>query len=267
MRFREVAPCPALGPYVRLYWLLELDDPLVFGPPERVGPDGLLELVFHYGEPMACRFDGERFERQPRSVAISQTRRFLEFKPEGKSGLLSVRFQPWGACHFLHPPLSAIADRQTPLEALWGAAAIELEERLAEAYGDHAKISLVEDFLLAQLQRNHRADIEPLVRAIWDRGGQISIPQFCQELGIGERRLQRTFEACLGTNPKRFARLSRFLHSCSLLRAGMGLDLTETGLICGYYDQSHFISEFRAFSGMTPGEFVSGGNLSFLELD
>ncbi len=267
MRFLEILPCPTLRPYVRLYWLLELDDPVAFGPPERVSPDALLELVFHYRTPMACRYDGERFERQPRSVAVSQTRRFLEFRPEGRSGLVSVRFQPWGACQFMDLPLSEIADRQTPLEALWGRAARELEESLAEASGDRDRISLVERFLLDQLHRHRKTDVEPLVRAIWDRRGQVAVPEFCRDLGIGERRLQRTFSAALGTTPKRFARLSRFLNACSLLRGRDSLDLTEAGLICGYYDQSHFISEFKEFSGMTPGEFTSAAKLSFLEMD
>ena len=80
------------------------------------------------------------------------------------------------------------------------------------------------------------------------------------------RRLQRTFAAALGTTPKRFARLARFLHACSLLRSGCGPTLADAGLACGYYDQSHFIAEFRAFSGMTPREFVNAANLSFLEI-
>lgn len=267
IRSREMAPCPALQPYVRLFWLLELDNAGDFGPPQRVSPDGLLELVFHYRTPMACRYDGERFDRQPRSVAISQTRRFLEFKPVARSGFVSVRFQPWGACHFLNLPLSEIADRQTPLEALWGPTALELEERLAETSGDRAKVTLVERLLLDQLKRHHKADVEPLVRAIWSRRGQISVPKLCRDLGVGERWLQRTFATALGTSPKRFARLSRFLHACSLLQSRHGLALTEAGLICGYYDQSHFISEFKEFSGLTPGEFVETANLSFLEVD
>ena len=69
------------------------------------------------------------------------------------------------------------------------------------------------------------------------------------------------------TTPKGFARLSRFLHACRLLRARRHATLTDAGLACGYYDQSHFIAEFKAFSGITPGEFLATGNLSYLELD
>ncbi|MFQ5527822.1 MAG: helix-turn-helix domain-containing protein [Thermoanaerobaculia bacterium] len=267
MRSRELIPCEQLRPFVRLIWVLELDEPADFGPPERISPDGLLELVFHYSTPLACRYDGEGFERQPRSVAVSQTRRFLEIRPDGASGLVSVRFHPWGAYHFFGLPVSELADRQTRTEVLWGRAALELEEQLAGAFGDRERVGLVEQFLLTQLRRHHKADVEPLIRAIWNRKGRVAVSQLCRDLGIGERRLQRTFATALGTTPKRFARLARFLHACSLLRSGHLSTLTEVGLACGYYDQSHFIAEFKAFSGMTPQQFLETANLSFLELD
>jgi hypothetical protein len=166
VRSRKLIPCRQLRPYVRLYWLLELDEPAAFGPAERISPDGLLELVFHYRVPFACRYDGEGFRRQPQSVVVSQTRHFLDIRPEGMGGLVSVRFHPWGAYHFFRRPLSELADRQTPAEELWGGEVIELEERLAEADGDRARVGLVEGFLLTQLRRHRKADVEPVVRAV-----------------------------------------------------------------------------------------------------
>ena len=268
MRSLELIPSEPLRPYVRLIWVLELDEASVFGPPERISPDGLVELVFHFRTPMACRYDGEEFARQPRSVAVSQTRRFVEIRPEAASGLVSVRFHPWGAYHFFRPPVSELADRQVPTEALWGRAALELEERLAEASGERERVALVEQFLLAQLRRHRKADVEPLVRAVWNRQGRSRVTELCRDLGIGERRLERTMATALGTTPKGFARLARFLHACRLLRRGHGPPgLAGVGLVCGYYDQSHFTAEFKAFSGMTPRQFAQTGNVSFFELD
>ena len=267
MHYLELLPCAALRPYVRLIWALEIDPTSGFGPPERITPDGLLEVVFHYRTPMACRYDGESFTPQPRSVAVSQTRRYLEIEPRGPVGLVSVRFHPWGAHHFLPLPVAEIADLQVDVEHLWGRAANELEERLAAAGGGAERISLIEHFLLARLRNHHKADVEPLVRAVWKRKGQVAVRQLCRDLGVGERWLQRTFAAALGTTPKGFARVSRFLHACSLLRDGTEPSLADVGLACGYYDQSHFIADFKAFSGMTPTAFLRTANVSFLEID
>ena len=267
MRSVELMPCQPLRPYVRLIWLLELDDPDEFGPPERITPDGLVELIFHYRTPFACRYAGEELVPQPRTVAVSQTRRFVEIQPRGPAGLISVRFQPWGAFQFFRPPVSELADQQVAAEHLWGPDVLELEERLCAAAGDRDRIALVEDFLLARLRRHHKAGVEPLVRAVWNRRGRIAVTELCRDLGVGERRLQRTFAAALGTTPKRFARLCRFLHACSLLRNRIEPTLADVGLACGYYDQSHFTGEFKAFSGMTPRAFFEAAEVSFLEID
>ena len=267
MREYELRPCPPLRPYVRLLWVLELDEPTEFGPAERITPDGVLELVFHYGAPVACGYADEQLAVQPRSVVVSQTRRYLEIQPTGPTGLISVRFQPWGAYHFLGLPISEIADMQTPAELLWGHDATDLEDRLAETDNVPSRVDLVQRFLLSQLSRHRKADIGPLVQTVWQRRGQVSIRDLCERLGVGERRLQRAFAAALGTTPKGFARLSRFLHACALLRNGSEPSLSATGLACGYYDQSHFIADFKAFSGMTPRQFVDTSGVSFLDIE
>jgi AraC-like DNA-binding protein len=265
MKHLELLPCPSLRPYVQLIWCFELDGTESFGPAERIAPDGIVEMVFHYRDPMAIRFGGERFVVQPRSSIVSQTRRYVEIRPAGPAGFVSVRLRPWGAHHFLAPPVSQIADRQVAAEELWGGEAWELEERLAESADTRTRVSLVEGFLLRQLRRHQKTDVEPLVRAVWARRGQVRVKQLGDELGLTERSLQRLFASALGIPPKGFARLVRFQNACSTLRRGRWTSLTQVSHDCGYYDQAHFISDFKSFSGMTPGAFVKGARLSYLE--
>jgi hypothetical protein len=114
----EIAPSPALRPYVQLFWCLELDGAPA-APSERIAPDGIVELIFHYRDPFACRFDGEPFATQPRSSLISQTRRYVEIRQTRSVGLLTVRFRPWGGYHFFAPPVKTLADRLVLAEDLW----------------------------------------------------------------------------------------------------------------------------------------------------
>ena len=267
MRSLEYTPCPRLRPFVRLIWLLEIDDLTDSHPPERISPDGLVELVFHYRIPLACRYDGEEFSNQPRSAVVSQTRRFVEIQPIGPVGLISVRFQPWGAYHFFDPPVSDFADSQICGEELWGNAVFEIEECLTDCSNNTERVRMVEAFLIDQLSRHQRRDLERPVRAIWRRQGQLSLPSLCRELGVGERSLQRMFSAGLGMSPKAFARLSRFLFACAHLRRRAYTTLSEIGPEYGFYDQSHFNADFKAYSGMTPLQFIQDRNLSFLEPD
>jgi AraC-like DNA-binding protein len=265
MRSFEVAPCPRLGSYVQLIWCLELDAELDFGPPERIAPDGVVELVFHYRDPVAMRFAREELVSQPRSALVTLTRRYVEICPRGPSGFLAVRFRPWGAHHFLRLPVSELADRMVSAGDVWGASIHALEEQLAMAETTGSRVQLVEQFLIARLQPDPKIDAEPIVRAIWGCGGDIRVSALCADLGLTERTLERTFAAAVGMAPRSFIRLTRFLRSCSRLRSGAASSLTAVALDGGYYDQAHFIADVKAFSGMTPGELLGAPAFSFLE--
>ena len=90
MRYREFVPHPLLRPYIKLIWTLSLDQPAAFGRPWKIAPDGIVEVVFQFGIPFSLRYPGESFERLPGSFAISQTRRFVEIRPAGPGGFLSI---------------------------------------------------------------------------------------------------------------------------------------------------------------------------------
>ena len=263
---RELSPHPLLAPYVNLIWTFESDDPSEFGPPDRILPDGIVELVFHYRDPLLIRFGESTEDIQPRSSAVSQTSRFIEIRPTGGFGLISVRFFPWGACQFFPMPVSEFADGQVPADILWGKRAVELEERICSASTLHERIRLVERFLLEQLRRYAKEDTALLIRHVWDRRGQVAIGDMTREVGISERQLERRFLEGVGVGPKQFTRLARFLDSCRQIRKHAD-SLTRIAHHCGYYDQSHFIRDFKRFSGLTPNEFRLRSDVSFLRLE
>ena len=267
MGYHEILPSPRLAPYVQLVWCLELDDPTEFGPPERIAPDGILELVVHYRQPFVLRYGDGAFRAQPRSSVVSQTRRSIEIEPTGRTGLISVRFRPWGAHRFLRCPVRELADRQVAAEDVWGTAVHDLEERLQGTAGVRNRVAEVEAFLLERLRLDGTPDVEPLVRTVWRHRGRVGMAQLAREVGSSERTLQRRFTAALGMTPKGYARLTRFLHACAVLRRGADGGLAHVGQECGYYDQAHFIADFRAFAGMTPGQFAAAAGMSFLELE
>jgi AraC-like DNA-binding protein len=260
----EIPPSARLRPYVQLIWYFESDPGAGLDPPVRIAPDGVVELVFHYRDPTRVRLAGEEPATQPRSSAVTLTRRFAEICPSASAGFLSVRFRPWGAHAFLRFPVSELADRVVAADELWPGCR-ELEERLAAATTVGSRVALVQGFLLARLRNDRRIDAEPLVRAVWRRGGDVRVAELCAELGLTERTLERTFAAAVGVPPKSFIRLSRFLHACSRLRSGGCTSLTRLAHDCGYYDQAHFVADVRAFSGMTPRELVAAESFAFLE--
>ncbi|MFQ5525227.1 MAG: helix-turn-helix domain-containing protein [Thermoanaerobaculia bacterium] len=267
MRVREFAVHPELRPFVRSVWSLETEAQASTILPIRIVPDGVVELVFHYRAPFAMRFADGSFEIQPRSFAVSQIRRFVEIRPQGRGGFLAARFEPWGAQQFLSMPIGDLADGLVTAEDLWGTEGRDVEEWLELAPDEEQRVAKLEAFLLARLHEHRKPDLQPLVREVWRRGGQVRVSEFCEQVGVGERSLERAFTKALGLPPKSYARLCRFLCACRDLTASATPSLTEIGHARGYYDQAHFIGDFRAYSGMTPGEFRARGDVSFFELD
>ncbi len=266
IRYSELPVRPILAPYVRLIWSLEVDAAADFGPAERIVPDAIVEIVFHYGRPFDMRYAGEAFTRQPPIAIVSQTRRFIEIRPSAPSGFLSVRFHPWGAQRFFAPPLTTLADRLTSAEDVWRREAACLAERVASARSLTVRSELVQDFLESRL-RPGDASVERLVRAMWFRKRR-TVRGLCDDFGIGERRLERTFAAAIGMTPKHFMRIARFLDSCRLIRGSHGtLPLAAVAQQAGYFDQSHFSADFKEFSGMTATAFAATHNVAFLTIE
>jgi AraC-like DNA-binding protein len=276
MKSVELSPAPPLRPYVRSIWCLELDAGEALGFRERIAPDGVVEVVLHFRDPMALQFAGEGLATQPRSSLVTLTRRFIEISSRGPVGFVAVRFHPWGAHPFLRVPVSRLADGQVDAADVWGSASRDLEERLALATGTRRRVALVEAFLLRQLSSDRhstsegrglvgRRSLEAVVREIQGRRGNVRVSELCSATGIGERTLERAFTAAVGMPPSSYIRLVRFLAACSTLRRGEWVTLTRLAHDCGYYDQSHFIADVRAFAGMTPRDLSCARDFSFLE--
>jgi transcriptional regulator GlxA family with amidase domain len=87
--------------------------------------------------------------------------------------------------------------------------------------------------------------------------GQVRVDDLAFDAGMSARQLRRVFVEQLGLSPKHFCRVIRFRQSLVRMRDTARGDLTQVALDSGYYDQAHFINEFREFSGYSPGEFAA----------
>jgi AraC-like DNA-binding protein len=94
------------------------------------------------------------------------------------------------------------------------------------------------------------------------------IGRMANEIGISHKHLLREFERCVGLTPKVFARICTFQRVIHSVGQRAGVNWSEAAARCGYYDQAHLIREFRAFSGLTPANYLSkrGPFLNYLEV-
>ena len=131
-----------------------------------------------------------------------------------------------------------------------------LEERMIAAADNRTRIEIVSRFLEDRVRSNDR-ELPPLYRSIGKvlhADGDIKIADLASEHGLSLRQFERKFKEFAGINPKLYSRVVRFQAATRHKLEGIR-DLTEIAYASGYYDQSHFIKDFRQFSGYTPKEY------------
>lgn len=263
MHYHEFRPAEQLAKFIKCFWVLEGPSSPSAGP-ERILPDGCTEIVFHIGDPFAQHNPNGTTEHQPLALLVGQMRHHLLIQPTGRVQVLGVRFWPGGAYPFLGVPQNEVAGRVIALDAIWGAITNELHSRIAEAPTPSESVRQVETILVARLNRFHRHDDTVLnaIAAIFRSGGSLPVESLAANMGMGLKRLDRKFNNRVGLPPKLLCRIVRFQRVLRMLeRRENDRDFVQTALDCGYYDQSHFIKEFKSFAGKGPTSYFAEPNI------
>jgi AraC-like DNA-binding protein len=247
------APSPPLDQFVAKLWMLS-DSPA--HARERIVPSGTIELVIDLVNDHIHIFDPLR-RFSPAVVSGAYSRSFVIDTLQHAS-IIGVHFRPGGAFPFLGVSAGELADRHVDLETLWGSSARELRERLCEAASSAARFALLENALVTRLFRpleNHPA-VSCALRIFREHRGSVPVLRVAELVGLSHRRFVELFTSQVGMSPKLFCRVQRFQHTAAILKTVDMPNWTQLAASCGYYDQSHLIREVRAFSDLSPTEYL-----------
>lgn len=184
-------------------------------------------------------------------TGIQTTRRAYAYI--GRTNSILVRFTAEGAA-CLGVPCAELAERSVSLDALFPAPRVRrLEAHLRECADDVSRVAVVERFLL-ELPFTRDPLVAKAVRLLTSCEDDARVAHVARALDLSERQLERRFLARIGLSPKRFAALRRFERSLEL--ATTAPSLTRAAIEAGYYDQSHFIRDFKRFAGTSPAAFL-----------
>jgi AraC-like DNA-binding protein len=258
MHFQIIPPSFILAPYVKHYWVLEagIDEPPVA---ERVVPTAHVELMFHYKKPFKNLAGPSGQQVQPQSVLSGLGDTWSEVSTQGEAGAIAVTFMPGGAYNFFSFPISEIQGKSIRLDDIFNSEASLLEEQIQAVSELKERIAIIEKFLVGRLRPPDRYQFRLIregVNQIERAKGQITAMQLSDRLCTTPRTLERKFAACVGKTPKQLIRVIRFSEVLKDLTAHTENRLTEYAYSNGYFDQAHFIREFKEFSGYTPGEML-----------
>lgn len=256
MEFIRRPPHPALACWVECLWSVRAPAPRPGAAPDRILPDGCMELVVNLRAPVESAVGDAPLLLQPRAVLAGQLTRCLRLRPTGPTELVSARFRPGGTSAFFRFPMDEWADQELALAEL-GAPWNELEERLQEVDLPRARLRVLEDCLLRAFVGGEERD--PLRRAVGlvrRAGGREPIGLLARQAGLSRRQLERRFRRDIGLAPKTFARIERFQQLLRALPTGEPR-WAEAACAAGLSDQAHLVREFRDFTGLTPTAWLS----------
>ncbi len=258
MEYNVYEPREELARQIRYHWSLDAgaDDPK---ERERIFPDGCIELIFNYRDLFHKHEpDGTSF-LQPRGIIYGQIKSFIEVEPTGAVGLFSTRFNPAGLQPFVDVDVSDFTGRALTVAELWGEEGIALENAMVACPDNQTRKATVESFLLNKLEALtfDSRHVEYCVDALLKSEGSVSIDKLAAELEIGQRQLERKFIATVGLSPKFLARIIRFQNTLQLIEKKEFVSFTNVAYDGGFYDQAHFIKDFKEFTGLNPKQYFS----------
>ncbi|HEY9123350.1 MAG TPA: helix-turn-helix transcriptional regulator [Bacteroidales bacterium] len=262
MHFQFIKPSGILAKYVRHYWILEAEasEGEVC---ERVVPTGNIELLFHYRKPFVMKHCDNTTTVQSLSMLGGMSNAYSDVYTQGEAGLLAVKFYPHGACNFFRFPLVEVENIGINLQEVFNKEIKRIEEQVTAAKDLQNRIAIIERFLISKLcpvKESEYLLLNQSIQYINSTGGQITARELCSKLATTPRSLERKFATFMGKSPKQFIRIVRFQEVLRRLSLGDKTYLTEYAYNNGYFDQSHFIKDFKSLSGYTPKEFVALGS-------
>lgn len=232
---------------------------------DRFLPDGNTEILLDLTESPQTIHDNNSLKviQSCRHAWVSGVRTRPITIPSGSgSRMMVVAFKKGGGHPFYPFPMSELTDSVVPAELIFGSSIRDLREQLLAAASYGEMFCLMEYFLLS-----HGGDhlhntsstrcIEYILKGILDQPGHLKFQTLVDGIGYSQKHIIDLFKRHVGVTPKQYLRIVRFQKAIhEMERTASFPDWSGLALQSGFYDQAHFINDFRDLSDFTPGEYL-----------
>ena len=250
MKLQKFYPNPTLAPFIREYMIIET----VLQISNHIMPDTSVVMAFRY---KGCieNTEGITSVVLPNAMVTGLKKSVRNYTYSAHTGNLLVIFRESGIRAFSKVPAHELFNTSITSDNLFPNTTLNsILECLSDATSHEKRINIIEAFLLNMLRFN-KPDllVNEAIHNIKKQNGIIVIKDLAKSLYISHDSFEKRFRASVGTTPKQFASIVRMNH---LVKNHSTYDsLTAASYDAGYYDQSHFIKDFRQFTGQTPTVF------------
>jgi AraC-like DNA-binding protein len=212
-------------------------------------------IIFYLNSPIRARkLGGTSFEKQPVCVVVGPqlTPVDIELSPDHRA--VMIGFQPGGLFRFLGIPMTEMFDDGIDGFNVLDKGISHLIDELRETKQPEKVNARVQKYLLKEMQKAHELlPVDRALRMLQSAGNTCSMDDVARDACLSLRQFQRKCNERLGMNPKLYTRIARFSKAYSMFEANQQLTWSHISHQCGYFDQMHFIRDFKEFAGVTPG--------------
>ena len=247
--------------YIKFFWEINAD---YLELNHKIIPVRNIDLKFNLSEtPHYLQFNNNRYLLEEVYFSGLQDHfRNARILLKGKAQVLGICFQPEGFYPFIKIPVSEFKNQLLGVEEIGFYPARTIIERLKEAQNTTERLSILEKELISILDSKIQtpASFQQLFNSFEQNESSMSIGEFCFQNNIGERKLERLFNKFIGISAKGYSMLNRFQNSVKQLMYNEYSKLSDIAFDNEYFDQMHYIRDFKRFAGVTPKQFVDQNN-------
>lgn len=219
----------------------------------RLLPGTSIVMAFRFRGMVASTANGNQ-EDLPASVISGLQKTPFVIRYAEHTTTLLVIFEEGGAAAFFKEPVHELFGMRLSLDNLVRRDKVsEVEERLAEATNNTTRVSIVERFLLSEMKDHSDSLVLNAIQKIKSSSGNLRIKELLSSLPISVDPFEKRFRRLVGASPKQFSAIVRFRNL--IMNYSPAESLTDTAHTAGYFDQAHFIKDFKSFTGQTPQDF------------
>jgi len=260
MRLQLYDIVPGLKPYLKEICTMDCDEG-VDTHHIRVLPDACVELFINYTDTPIAMIGHSLYKD---SIITARMSRPTDVQMRKGSGCLAVCFRPGMASNFFQVPMQALTDAVVDLADIWSGVTKEIEDKMAQASTNQERVAMVQHYLGHKLSlKKEDPQLVYCLKQVQLSQGLIPLSSLTAATGLSQRHLSRKFQQHVGLSPKAYLRVSRFIRSLAHLKACPERSLTEIAYASGYYDQSHFNRDCKAYTGITPNEVANAQHILY----
>lgn len=260
MLYQKFQSSSFLQPFVECYFIWEnnlaINHPVIVESP----PNGYASMVFNYGESYQVFNEKNQAISTPKNFISGQSTKSYQLQIKGKIGMIGIVFRPAAINTLFGLPMYEFSNMRMNLNDVLGKEIDQIQDTIAEAKTHQERIVILDNYLIIKILKSEKRPdrTDYTANLIIEKKGIINVSELMDDLYVCRRQFERQFLQKVGISPKYYARIRRIGYLCSVMANQRWQidDWQDLIYQSGYYDQSHFIKEFTAFTGKSPSLYL-----------